>query len=97
VNTDTGAIRPLPPDEVVTDREVELLEREVRVLARYQPEYRPELLRRWRAGLLMLDHGELVDASKAAQRIRSAKEAYAHRKRRRHEAAESRARNRKRR
>lgn len=96
MNRDDGTIRTIPDLEVITDREVALLDREAEVLARYAPPLRPELLRRWRHGELKVDHGQLVDASKAAQRIRSAADKHAHRKRRRHDAAVSRTKNRRR-
>ena len=94
MNTNTGAIRELK-EEVAFD-EVELTEREAEVLSRYVPEHRPALLKHWRAGRLYVRGGQLAEVvpkerAAARRQVREALERYQHTKRRRHLAAESRA------
>lgn len=53
MDTQTGALRELLERELAPT-EVAVSEQEAAVLARYKAQYRPELLRRWRAGDVVL-------------------------------------------
>lgn len=102
MNTDTGLIRPLPADEPPAPREVLLSEVEAIVLERYQSAYRPELLRRWRAGLLRTSIGpegprlEETEPGRQGRRQLRRAEGSKSKKARRRLATESRRRNRRR-
>lgn len=100
MNPDTGAIRAIPDDEEPMPREIPMTELEAKILATYRPEFRPQLLQRWRSGRLQLlveadGRGRLVDMeSKPQRRIRETLEHWKSKKARRRLAAASRRKNR---
>jgi hypothetical protein len=102
VNPETGTIRAIPDRERPAPRELALSEVEARVLERYLPELRTEILRRWRAGAyrvaLTADGPELVTTAKGREQnqIRETLATWKAKKARRHQAALSRAKNRRR-
>jgi hypothetical protein len=99
MNRDDGRIRAIPDQEQPTPREIVITEVERKVLETYKAEYRPELLTRWRDGRLQLrvtsEGPKLVEVlTRQQRRHQQVREKFEHKKRRRHEAALSRARNR---
>ena len=93
MDTQTGAIRPIAAGGTPTPTELELTAEEAEVLGRYKADYRPELLRRWRAGVLVLgSNGLLRDPvfpprTKEQRRIGQILDHYAERKARQHRKA----------
>ena len=99
MNTDDGQIRQLQPLEQPAPKEIAINDFERRVLESYKPAYRTELLTRWRDGRLKVketpEGPKLVDVLTRQQRRHAqVTEQFEHKKRRRHQAALSRARNR---
>ena len=54
MDTQTGVMRPLEAGQAPTESETEVTAAEAKVLGRYKPAYRPELLLRWRSDALVL-------------------------------------------
>jgi hypothetical protein len=105
MNPDTGVIRTIPEGQQPDSGELELTTVEAKVLERYRPDLRAELLRRWRAGAyevvattngpeLVLARPESRQRRREQERARQTIEGWKAKKARRHLAAQSRRRNR---
>ena len=60
MDTTTGVLRALQAGQAATATELEVTAEEAAVLERYNAQYRPELLRRWRAGLFVVGENGLL-------------------------------------
>lgn len=60
MDTQSGVLRALEAGQAPAESETEVTATEARVLGRYKPAYRPELLLRWRAGVLVLGSNGLL-------------------------------------
>lgn len=97
MDTTTGALRELSAELPVRPSEVEITAEEADVLDRYEPALRPQLLRQWRNGELVVDPDTQRFVPKGttdprvAEKVRAASDAWDRAKARKHAKAVARS------